>query len=118
MLYQCATTGQNVHVWFADDVPNDSVYISLRCPACARMHLVNRSGRTLMPPTPVRVGKILRMVPRHAAVSRGVNRAHARRCRSPRPARWVPSSFEVTALHALLPLIGCRAIEAACQQGR
>ena len=52
VLYQCATTGQNVHVWFADDVPNDSVYISLRCPACARMHLVNRSGRTLMPPTP------------------------------------------------------------------
>jgi hypothetical protein len=80
VLYQCATTGQNVHVWFADDVPNDSVYISLRCPACARMHLVNRSGRTLMPPTPVRVGKILRMVPRHAAVRR----------RKPRPCPALP----------------------------
>ena len=33
----------------ADD---DSVYISLRCPACARVHLVNRAGRTLLPPRP------------------------------------------------------------------
>jgi hypothetical protein len=33
VLYRCATTGQNVQVWFADDVPDDSVYISLRCPA-------------------------------------------------------------------------------------
>lgn len=44
VLYRCATTGQTVQVWFADDVPDDTVYISLRCPACARMHLVNRSG--------------------------------------------------------------------------
>jgi hypothetical protein len=27
---------------------DDSVYVSLRCPACARVHLVNRKGRTLM----------------------------------------------------------------------
>jgi hypothetical protein len=52
VLYRCATTGQTVQVWFADDVPDDSVYISLRCPACARIHLVNRAGRTLMPPRP------------------------------------------------------------------
>jgi hypothetical protein len=52
VLYRCATTGQNVQVWFADDVPDDSVYISLRCPACARVHLVNRAGRTLLPPRP------------------------------------------------------------------
>ena len=50
VLYRCATTGQNVQVWFADDVPDDSVYVSLRCPACARIHLVNRRGRTLLPP--------------------------------------------------------------------
>jgi hypothetical protein len=52
VLYRCAATRQNVQVWFADDVPDDNVYISLRCPACAKMHLVNRSGRTLMPPNP------------------------------------------------------------------
>jgi hypothetical protein len=52
VLYRCTTTGQNVQVWYADDVPDDSVYISLRCPACARVHLVNRAGRTLMPRRP------------------------------------------------------------------
>ena len=52
MLYRCATTGQNVQVWFADDVSDDSVFVSLRCPACPRVHLVNRAGRTLMPPRP------------------------------------------------------------------
>jgi hypothetical protein len=46
VLYRCATKGQNVQVWYADDVPDDSVYISLRCPACARLHLVSRAGRT------------------------------------------------------------------------
>jgi hypothetical protein len=50
VLYRCATTGQNVQVWFADGVPDNSVYISLRCPACARVYLVNRAGRTLMAP--------------------------------------------------------------------
>ena len=52
VLYRCAATGQNVQVWFADDVPDDSVYVSLRCPACARVHLINRGGRTLLPPRP------------------------------------------------------------------
>jgi hypothetical protein len=93
VLYRCATTGQNVQVWYADDVPDDCVYISLRCPACARMHLVNRERQNPhAADAPVRVGKI------HATVRRGVNRAHARRCPSPRPARWVRRSFEVTVL--------------------
>jgi DNA-directed RNA polymerase subunit RPC12/RpoP len=52
VLYRCATTGQNVQAWFADDVHDENVYVSLRCPACARVHLVNRAGRTLMPPRP------------------------------------------------------------------
>ena len=47
VLYRCSTTGKNVQVWYADDVPEDTVYVSLRCPACARVHLVNRRGRTL-----------------------------------------------------------------------
>jgi hypothetical protein len=49
VIYRCTTTGQNVQVWFADDAPADDslTYVSLRCPACTRIHLVNRTGRTL-----------------------------------------------------------------------
>jgi DNA-directed RNA polymerase subunit RPC12/RpoP len=50
VVYRCWTTGNKVEVWFADDVTEDNVYVSLRCPACARVHLVNRQGRTLVPP--------------------------------------------------------------------
>ena len=42
--------------WYADDVPDDSVYVCVRCAACARVHLVNRQGRTLRPPTSPLVG--------------------------------------------------------------
>jgi DNA-directed RNA polymerase subunit RPC12/RpoP len=52
VLYRCATTGMNVQAWFADNVSDDNLYVSLRCPACARIHLVNRAGRTLLPPMP------------------------------------------------------------------
>lgn len=51
VLYRCVRTGMNVP-WFADDVSDDNLYVSLRCPACARVHLVNRAGRTLLPPMP------------------------------------------------------------------
>jgi predicted RNA-binding Zn-ribbon protein involved in translation (DUF1610 family) len=50
VVYRCPTTGQNVQAWFADDTPadNELTYVSLRCPACARVHLVNRpTGRML-----------------------------------------------------------------------
>ena len=48
VVYQCPTTGQNVQAWFDDDTPADDslTYVSLRCPACARIHLVNRTGKT------------------------------------------------------------------------
>ena len=48
VLYQCPTTGMNVQAWFDDDTPADDslTYVSLRCPACARVHLVNRAGKT------------------------------------------------------------------------
>src|SRR5690349_11293391 len=49
VLYRCATTGMNVQAWFADDVSDDNLYVSLRCPACARVHLVNRAGRSGSP---------------------------------------------------------------------
>jgi hypothetical protein len=34
--------------WFDDDVQadDDLTYVSLQCPACARIHLVNRMGKT------------------------------------------------------------------------
>jgi hypothetical protein len=53
VIYQCPTTGKSVQAWFdEDDTPADNslTYVSLRCPACARLHLVNRTGRTLPPP--------------------------------------------------------------------
>jgi hypothetical protein len=48
IFYRCPTTGQNVQAWFDDAVPADDslTYVSLQCPACARIHLVNRLGRT------------------------------------------------------------------------
>jgi hypothetical protein len=53
VVYRCPTTGKNVQPSFDDDdtPPDDSLtYVSLRCPACARLHLVNRTGRTIQPP--------------------------------------------------------------------
>jgi DNA-directed RNA polymerase subunit RPC12/RpoP len=46
VLYRCPTTGKNVQAWFDDDSLDDEslTYVSLRCPACARVHLVNRAG--------------------------------------------------------------------------
>jgi hypothetical protein len=52
VVYRCPTSGKNVQAWFDDDMPADNslTYVSLRCPACARLHLVNRTGGTLQPP--------------------------------------------------------------------
>jgi len=48
--FWCARTGLNVQVWLPDDAPTvqtDS-YEVVTCPACARVHLVNKTtGRTL-----------------------------------------------------------------------
>ena len=48
VLYRCPTTRKNVQAWFNDDSLDDEslTYVSLRCPACARVHLVNRAGET------------------------------------------------------------------------
>jgi hypothetical protein len=50
LIFRCPTTGMNVQAWFADDVSagNSETYESVTCPACKRIHLVNRStGKTL-----------------------------------------------------------------------
>src|SRR4029077_14103554 len=48
--YRCPTTGLNVQGWLADDasVNQGEVFETVACPACTRMHLVNRAtGRVL-----------------------------------------------------------------------
>ena len=49
VVYQCPTTRLNVQAWFDDGTPADDslTYVSLRCPACPHIHLVNRAGKTL-----------------------------------------------------------------------
>ena len=45
IVYGCPTTGQNVQPWVDDEKPADdpTTYVSVKCPACARVHLVNPS---------------------------------------------------------------------------
>jgi hypothetical protein len=47
VIYRCPTKSLKVQAWF-DGLPNyEEAYISLRCPACARIHLVNPlTGKT------------------------------------------------------------------------
>ena len=48
VLYRCPTTGKNVQASFNDDSLDGErlTYVSLRCPACTPVHLVNRAGET------------------------------------------------------------------------
>jgi hypothetical protein len=50
LIFRCARTGLNVQVWLPDEAPTvqaDS-YEVVTCPACARVHLVNKTtGKTL-----------------------------------------------------------------------
>ena len=46
VIYRCPTKSLKVQAWF--DEPGDGhTYISIRCPACARVHLVDPlTGKT------------------------------------------------------------------------
>jgi hypothetical protein len=50
LIFRCPQTAMNVQVWLPDEAPverSDS-YEAVTCPACARVHLVNKTtGRTL-----------------------------------------------------------------------
>jgi hypothetical protein len=48
-IYRCPTTALNVQGWFTDEVADDeTAYETVTCPACSRVHLVNRAtGRAL-----------------------------------------------------------------------
>jgi hypothetical protein len=46
LVFRCPLTGHNVQGWIADEVPASEpgeMFMSLRCTACAQMHLVNPS---------------------------------------------------------------------------
>jgi hypothetical protein len=50
LLIRCVRTGLNVQVWLPDAAPTDRAdsYEAVTCPACARLHLVNKTtGRML-----------------------------------------------------------------------
>lgn len=43
VLYRCPITGLRVQSWVEEEVSSDAsdTYVSVRCPACTRTHLVN-----------------------------------------------------------------------------
>jgi len=47
VIYRCPTKAVKVQVWFDEPTNDGETYISIRCPACARVHLVNPvTGKT------------------------------------------------------------------------
>jgi hypothetical protein len=47
VIYRCPTKAVKVQVWFDEPINDRETYISMRCPACARVHLVNPvTGKT------------------------------------------------------------------------
>ena len=50
LIFRCVQTGMNVQVWLPEAAPTDRTdsYESAPCPACTRLHLVNKNtGRIL-----------------------------------------------------------------------
>jgi hypothetical protein len=45
LIFRCVRTGLNVQVWLPEAAPTDRTdsYEVLTCPACARIHLVNKT---------------------------------------------------------------------------
>ena len=45
LIFRCVRTGLNVQVWLPETAPTDRTdsYEVLTCPACARIHLVNKT---------------------------------------------------------------------------
>ena len=45
LIFRCVQTGMNVQVWLPDEPPTDRAdsYESVACPACTRLHLVNKT---------------------------------------------------------------------------
>ena len=50
LIFRCTRTGMNVQIHMPDAAPTDhpDAYETVNCPACARIHLINKiSGRLL-----------------------------------------------------------------------
>jgi len=50
LIFRCVQTGMNVQVWLPETAPTDRAdsYESVACPACTRLHLVNKvTGKLL-----------------------------------------------------------------------
>ncbi len=45
LIFRCVQTGMNVQVWLPDEAPPDRAdsYEAVTCPACTRLHLVNKT---------------------------------------------------------------------------
>jgi hypothetical protein len=47
LIFRCVPTGMNVQVWLPETATTDAghanSYEAVTCPACARMHLVNKA---------------------------------------------------------------------------
>ena len=50
LIFKCPHTGMNVQHWLADGAADDylSSYESVVCPACSRLHFINRSNGRLL----------------------------------------------------------------------
>jgi hypothetical protein len=48
LIYRCPATRLKVQGWFADEAPPADAFEAVKCLACTRTHLINRStGRVL-----------------------------------------------------------------------
>jgi hypothetical protein len=45
LIFRCTRTALNVQVWLPDEAPTDRAdsYEAVTCPACTRLHLVNKT---------------------------------------------------------------------------
>jgi hypothetical protein len=54
VLYRCPRTGRYAHSWITEDGSAeadrhaDHTYLSVLCPACARLHMVNPATRQVL----------------------------------------------------------------------
>ena len=58
LIFKCVRTGMSVQVWLPEAAPNDSdnadsadSYEAVTCPACGRMHLVNKTTGKMLSDT-------------------------------------------------------------------
>jgi hypothetical protein len=55
LIFRCVRTGLNVQVWLPETAPTESdnanSYETVTCPACAQIHLVNRTTGKMLSDT-------------------------------------------------------------------